>query len=62
MNMSEHPGLGVVFALMTSCFYVAIDRLPLGTVVLAQIPTPTEVIGVALIVAAVAVHRDPSQA
>jgi inner membrane transporter RhtA len=25
-------GLGVVFALMNSCFYVAIDRLPLGTV------------------------------
>ena len=24
--------LGVVFALMNSCFYVAIDRLPLGTV------------------------------
>ena len=25
-------GLGVVFAVMNSCFYVAIDRLPLGTV------------------------------
>jgi inner membrane transporter RhtA len=25
-------GLGVVFALMNSCFYLAIDRLPLGTV------------------------------
>jgi inner membrane transporter RhtA len=25
-------GLGVVLALMNSCFYVAIDRLPLGTV------------------------------
>lgn len=25
-------GLGVVFAAMNSCFYVAIDRLPLGTV------------------------------
>ncbi len=33
-----------------------------GIVVLAQIPTPTEVSGVALIVAAVAVHRDPSRA
>jgi inner membrane transporter RhtA len=25
-------GLGVVFAVMNSCFYIAIDRLPLGTV------------------------------
>jgi inner membrane transporter RhtA len=25
-------GLGLVFAVMNSCFYVAIDRLPLGTV------------------------------
>src|SRR5438034_4010544 len=25
-------GLGLVFAVMNSCFYIAIDRLPLGTV------------------------------
>ncbi len=32
-----------------------------GIVVLAQIPTPAELAGVGLVVAAVAVHRDPAR-
>jgi hypothetical protein len=34
----------------------------IGIVVLTQIPTPLEAIGVALVVAAVALHRDRSTA
>ena len=33
-----------------------------GVAVLRQVPTPAEVVGVALVVAAVAVHRDLSEA
>ena len=33
----------------------------IGIVVLAQIPSPAEVAGVALVVAGVAAHRDPAQ-
>ena len=31
----------------------------IGMVVLAQVPTPVEIAGVALVVAAVAIHREP---
>ncbi|HYY21936.1 MAG TPA: EamA family transporter [Thermoleophilaceae bacterium] len=34
----------------------------IGVIVLAQLPTAAEVVGVALVVAGVAVHRDPSEA
>ena len=33
----------------------------IGVVVLAQVPTPAEALGVALVVAGVAVHREPSE-
>jgi inner membrane transporter RhtA len=32
-----------------------------GAIVLAQIPSPPETLGVALVVGAVAVHRDPDR-
>ena len=32
-----------------------------GIVVLAQVPSPVEVLGVALVAAGVAVHREPAQ-
>lgn len=34
----------------------------IGVVVLRQIPTPAEIVGVALVVAGVGVHRDHSEA
>ncbi len=34
----------------------------IGIVVLAQIPTPTELAGVALVIAGVALHREPQTA
>ena len=94
-------GWGAVLAVMNCCFYLAIDRLPLGTVaaieflpvivlaalgartarnavalllavpgvylltdvvVLAQIPSALEVLGVALVVAGVGLHRDAGAA
>jgi inner membrane transporter RhtA len=34
----------------------------IGVVVLRQLPTPAEIVGVALVIAGVAVHRDPAPA
>ena len=62
---------GAVLALMNVCFYVAIDRLALGTVaaiellpvigivVLAQIPTRADAAGLLLVIAGVSLHREP---
>jgi len=58
-------GLGVVFAVMNSCFYLAIDRLPLGTVaaieflpviLLAALGVRTRRNGVALALAVAGVY------
>lgn len=62
-------GLGVVFAVMNSCFYLAIDRLPLGTVAAIEflpvillaalgVRTPRNAVALTLAVAGVYVLTD----
>ena len=53
--------------LTRSTYSLMVSLLPatatvIGVLVLAQVPSPHEVAGVALVVAAVAVHREPEEA
>ena len=49
-GISGIDGLGIAMLIATV----------IGLLVLAQVPTPAELIGIALVVAGVAVHRDPA--
>jgi inner membrane transporter RhtA len=53
--------------LARSTYATAVALLPatatvIGVVVLAQVPSPPEVLGVLMVVAGVALHRDPEAA